>query len=193
MSNWNERDHPRDEAGKFTSKDMTPLERVISSPETQATIARLRAKNPERYPLEPVKIDLDASIQKQFDSVDKYERQAIAERYIKDNLRRNDYVMTDKRVVQVTGKTASKYSHSLDDIKIQTTPHLKELIERSEFVEEVGIHDYKQGRKDFTEFAYYRAKFEISGEKYVGRLVVGIHSVKKYATVYDMVDIKPMQ
>jgi hypothetical protein len=141
----------------------------------------------QRTLMQPIKIDLTTDIQKQLKNATHTERRDIARRYIEDNLKGN-YTATDNRIVIISNKTAKKYSNKPTDIKVMTVPYLAVLIEQSVLIEVVDSKPEKD-RMDFDKFAYYRASFEIDGDIYVGRVVVGINTPNKSATLYDLVDL----
>ena len=127
-------------------------------------------------------VDLDADIQKQFDSASDTERSTIAKKYILDNLR-SDYMTNDGLEVIISGKTARKLAHTLYEPKIRVSPHLGEAIQ-------CGVFEYvkesdKPREDEFVKFAYYRVYFDIGGKIYSGLLNIGIDKGGR-GTLYDI-------
>ncbi len=177
---FNEDEHPRADDGKFTDKNGG--KKGYDSRDDLGSI-----KNATKKTLEGkvVKVDMDANIQKQFDSASPKERQHIAFRYIMDNLR-GKYPTEEGRVVSIEKVGADKISHTLNETKIRVVPELAKLIEAGKL--EGVVEAKKEGgqpHKLFTHFAYYNVPFKIGADTFVGRLNVGIRSDGS-STLYDL-------
>jgi hypothetical protein len=183
---WDESKHPRDEAGRFANKQLTPLERVISSPEAQVTIANLRARNPDRYPLEPVKIDLDTDVQQQMRKATKVERIKIAKAYLNDKFK-GVHTMSDGRVINATDRGIKEFLYKpskAHELKLKISPQLAEILQSSTFDREVPID--KKRKDDFDRFAYYNTKFDINGAMYTAVVNIAIDTKAGRAIFIDV-------
>jgi len=133
-----------------------------------------------------IKVDLDADIQKQFDSASPKGRSRISRQYILDNLR-GVYNSSDGKVIIITGKTARKFASIAYEPKMRITPYLVDALQNAVF-EYISNSD-KLRDDDFDKFAYYSITFDIGGKLYKALLNIGIDKNNKW-TLYD---INPME
>lgn len=194
---FEESKHPRGKDGRFSNKDKSDYssevnERIrwakdngIELPlNADGSLDDLRLQRLyETKKTVPVKVNMDAEIQKQFDAATPKERQKIAFRYIMDNLR-GKYPTNDGRTIAIERVGADKMTHSFDERKIRVLPELKLLIEAGRFR---GVIDVKH--KLFIQIAYYDFEFAIRDIKYKARLNIGIRK-NGDSTLYD---IKPIE
>lgn len=181
-----EKDHPRDNDGKFT--DGNGGNASSTADKTEAAI-NIYSDTPEKDLRESnipdsrvVVVDMDANIQKRFNTATPKERQGIAFDYIMQNLR-GKYPAHDGRVVSIERVGADKMTHTFDERKIRVVPALKALIDAGRLL---GVVDVQH--KKFVQMAYYDVKFEIGNSRYKARLNVGIRA-NGDSTLYD---IKPI-
>jgi len=179
---FNEEEHPRDNNGKFTDKNGGKKKGGYDSRNDLGTIKNATKKTPT---VKIVKVDMNADIQKQFDSATPQERVKIAFKYIMDNLR-GKYPAEDGRVVAIEKVGADKMSHTLNETKIRVLPELAKLIEAGELEGIVDAQkDDGKSHRLFKKFAYYKVPFQIGKDKYIGRLNVGIRE-NGSSTLYDL-------
>lgn len=197
MAKFDESKHPRDSDGKFTNGSESAADSLSSAHTVAATIPKkawdnmsaeqmgkaLQREMPNDSTV--VKVNLDADIQREFDRATPKERQKIAFNYIMRNLR-GKYPMGDGRIVAIERVGADKMSHTLIETKIRVLPELAQLITTGEFE---GIVDSNKGNgmshSLFVSFAYYKVRFQIGSESYVGLLNVGIRADGS-STLYDL-------
>lgn len=206
---FDESKHPRDSDGKFTdgsdgskrNKTVAAIRKYSSDPTRDLEYSHLpsakriadsipkkvwesmqrEVSNGETV----VKVNLDSDIQREFDRATPKERQKIAFDYVMRHLR-GKYPMGDGRIVAIERVGADKMSHTLVEAKIRVLPELAQLITTGEF-EGIVKSDKGDGmpHSSFTSFAYYKVRFQIGNDRYIGLLNVGIRADGS-STLYDL-------
>lgn len=186
---FDERKHPRDVDGKFTSSDGAGGTHEA----TEAEKNKLRAmgihveqgqedKNKTSTD-KIVKVDMNSTVQKQLDAANTpKERQEIAFRYIMDNLR-GQYTAPDGRTVAIERVGADKMTYQDNHNKLRVCPALADMIKAGEYDHSATGED--KPHKKFEEFAYYKVRVQMGDEIYAGMLNVGIRKDGS-STLYDL-------
>lgn len=185
---FDESKHPRDADGKFTAGNATaPMDKTIGELKAELT-KELPDKQPELAEISkkkttPVKVNMDAEIQKQFDKATPKERTKIAYNYIMNNLR-GKYAANDGRMVAIERVGAKEITHTLYEPKIRVTPELAKLIETGNLID-IKNADHSK----FKQFAYYSVDFQMGNDVYNAVINVGIRDDGS-STLYDINQFK---
>jgi len=204
MSDFNEKDHPRDKDGKFVDKngdvkvkaqkvaDNIQFKRLDhfgnpikdkskdNSNSGQDAIDYLRQKHPSDFKPKVVKIDMTTEIQKAItDAKTPNEQRDIIFDYIMNEMR-GVYKTGDGVEVTISYRTAKEYTHNAIEVKLRIAPQLAEILKHSEFI---GIVDAEHKR--YKKFMYYKTNFDINGKIHSAKINIGITLGNK-AVLYEI-------
>lgn len=174
---FDENKHPRDGDGKFTNG--SARKEVSNLPSASRLARNYEEKFGAKKKMTPVKVNMDADIQKQFDKATPKERTKIAFDYIMENLR-GKYPTEDGRTVAIERVGAKEITHTLYEPKIRVAPELAKLIETGSLMD---IKNAEHPR--FKKFAYYSVNFQIGNDVYNAVINVGIRNDGS-STLYDI-------
>ncbi len=156
---------------------------ISNLPSASRLVRNYEEKFGDKKKMSPVKVNMDADIQKQFDNATTpKERQKLVFRYIMDNLR-GQYSAPDGRTVAIERVGADKLTYQDNPIKLRVCPSLAEMIKTGQFQYIAKAEEKKHQR--FKEFAYYKVALQVGDDLYEGLLNVGIRENGR-STLYDL-------